>query len=85
MAKYYIAVTYDICEHINLYHDMNSYTLNSSIDFEEQARAFAQKDVASLVKVYEAETNDAEVLEKYWELPLYKEYIFEEFECSCGK
>lgn len=36
MTKYYIAVTYDICEHTNLYKDMNGSPLDLSIDIGKQ-------------------------------------------------
>ncbi|MDG5788562.1 hypothetical protein QA612_13835 [Evansella sp. AB-P1] len=77
MARYYIAVTYDVCEHNKLYEDMNEYHLDSSADFEKQIREFAKTDFAPLVKVYESDTRDFE------EIRLYKEYNFKEYECGC--
>lgn len=65
MEEYLIAVTYDICEHIELIEDVNEYPLESSIDIERQGRRFVELDVASLEKVYKSETND------------FKELIFE--------
>lgn len=77
MKEYYLAVTYDVCEHNNLFEDMNEYPLDMSIDLEKQISKFAKMDVAPLVKVYESDTSD------FQELRLYKEYKFKEFECGC--
>lgn len=77
MARYYIAVTYDVCEHDNLYQDMNEYPLDLSIDIDKQIRGFAKMDVAPLIKIYESDTSDLK------ELRLYREYNFKEFECGC--
>ncbi|MDO6448869.1 hypothetical protein [Oceanobacillus profundus] len=77
MARYYIAVTYDVCEHDNLYQDMNEYPLDLSIDIDKQIRGFANVDVAPLIKIYESDTCDLK------ELRLYREYKFKEYECSC--
>lgn len=79
MNKYYLAVTYDVCEHNRLYEDMNYYPLESSIDIEEQIKVFAKRDVAPLVKVYESDTSD------FKEPRLFKEYIFKEYECGCSQ
>ncbi|MBD3107540.1 hypothetical protein IEO70_04105 [Bacillus sp. AGMB 02131] len=78
MAKYYIAVTYDVCEYEDLYIDMNEYRLDSAEDLDQQVKEFAKLDVAPLVKVYESNTSD------YKEFWLYKEYMFKEYECSCN-
>ena len=77
MARYYIAVTYDVCEHDNLYQDMNEYPLDLSIDIDKQIKEFAKMDVAPLIKIYESDTSDLK------ELRLYREYNFKEFECGC--
>ncbi|MCP3033035.1 hypothetical protein LF817_17055 [Halobacillus sp. A1] len=74
-----MAVTYDVCEHNNLYEDMNEYPLDLTVDIDNQIRKFAKKDVAPLVKLYESETSD------FNELRLYKEYRFKEYECSCNQ
>jgi hypothetical protein len=79
MKEYYLAVTYDVCEHNNLYVDMNEYPLDMSIDLDEQISKFAKMDVAPLVKVYESNSSDFE------ELRLYKEYKFKEYECGCNQ
>lgn len=79
MTKYYIAVTYEICEHNNIYEDMNEYRVDSSADIYKQIKEFAKTDVAPLVKVYESETSDFE------DLRLYKEYQFKEYECGCNQ
>lgn len=70
-------MTYNICEHNELFEDMNEYPLESSIDMESQVRNFAKLDVAPLVKVYESETSD------FQELKLHKEFKFKEYECGC--
>jgi putative NADPH-quinone reductase len=79
MKEYYLAVTYDVCEHNNLYVDMNEYPLDMSIDLDEQISKFAKMDVAPLVKVYESNSSDFE------ELRLYKKYKFKEYECGCNQ
>ncbi len=79
MKKYYLAVTYDVCEHNNLFEDMNEYPLDMSSDLEKQISKFAKMDVAPLVKVYESDTSD------FQELRLYKEYKLKEFECGCNQ
>lgn len=79
MTRYYIAVTYDVCEHNNLYEDMNEYPLDLSIDIDKQVREFAKVDIAPIIKVYESDTSDFE------ELRLYKEYKFQEYECKCNQ
>ena len=79
MAKYYIAVTYDVCEHENLYIDMIEHELDGAENMDQEVKEIAKMDVAPLVKVYESNTSD---FKEYW---LYKEYTFKEYECSCGK
>ncbi|RLL48321.1 hypothetical protein D8M04_03375 [Oceanobacillus piezotolerans] len=78
MRRYYIAVSYDVCEHNNLYENMNEYPIDASIDLEEQVRDFAKKDVAPIIKVYESQTSD------FKEFRLYREYKFKEYECRCN-
>ncbi|SER79900.1 hypothetical protein [Salipaludibacillus aurantiacus] len=79
MTKHYLAVTYDVCEHNDLYQDMNEYCLDTSSDLDKQIRELAKRDVAPLIKVYESHTSD------FKELRLYKEYKFKEYECSCNQ
>ena len=79
MTRFYVAVTYDVCEHNHLYEDMNEYPLDSNGDLDQQIKTFAKKDIAPLVKLYEADTSD------FKELRLYKEYKFEEYECRCNQ
>jgi hypothetical protein len=78
MKKYYLAVTYEICEHDNIYLDMNDYNIDSAIDLAKQVRGFAKTDVAPSVKVYESDTTN------FKDARLYKEYHFKEYECGCG-
>lgn len=78
MKKYYIAVTYEVCEHNNLYLDMNEYKIDSSEEMDKKIRELAKLDVAPVVKVYESDTSD------YKEFRLYKEYKFKEYECGCN-
>ncbi|MGF6949934.1 hypothetical protein QF028_002439 [Neobacillus sp. B4I6] len=78
MKKYYIAVTYEVCEHNNLYLDMNEYNIEASEDMDKQIRELAKVDVAPVVKVYESDTSD------FKEFRLYKEYKFKEYECGCN-
>ncbi|WP_051556676.1 hypothetical protein [Alkalihalobacterium bogoriense] len=75
--KYYFAVTYEVCEHNDLYLDMNEYTIDSAKDLDNQIKEFAKIDVAPVVKVYESNTID------FKDFSLYKEYNFKEFECGC--
>lgn len=78
MTRYYIAVTYDVCEHNNLYEKMNEYPLDLSIDIDKQIRRFARTDIAPLIKLYESDTSD------FIALRLYKEYNFKKYECGCN-
>lgn len=78
MKKYYIAVTYDVCEHNDLYIDMNEYSMDGSKDLDKQVREVAKVDVAPVVKVYESDTSD------FKDFRLYKEYSFKEYECGCN-
>ncbi|WP_462406305.1 hypothetical protein [Gracilibacillus sp. Marseille-QA3620] len=77
MKKFYLAVTYDVCEHNDLFIDMNEYILDLTKDVEEQIKELAKVDVAPLVKVYESDTCE------FKEYRLYKEFIFKEYECGC--
>lgn len=77
MQKHYIAITYDVCKHNDLYEDMNEYVLDSFTDIDKQIKEYAKIDVAPLVKVYESATSD------FKESILYKEYTFEEYVCAC--
>lgn len=77
MKKYSFAVTYEVCEHNNIYLDMNKYNLDSTKDLDEQIREYAKVDVAPLVKVYESDTSD------FKDFKLYKEYNFKVYECGC--
>ncbi|TGB00764.1 hypothetical protein [Halobacillus salinus] len=73
----YKAVTYDVCEHQDLYQDMNDYTIDFAGDVEGQIRKLAKQDIAPVVKLYESETSD------FKEFRLYEEYRFIEYECDC--
>ncbi|WP_230200268.1 hypothetical protein [Bacillus niameyensis] len=77
--RYYKAVTYDVCEHNNLYENMNEYPLELSIDIDKQVREFAKNDIAPVIKVFESDTSD------FKEFRLYKEYKFKEYECNCNR
>lgn len=74
---YYLAITYDICEHNNLVEEMNEYRLEPGVDFEQQLIKLAKKDIAPLIKVYQSITSD------FKEVTLYKEYTFKDYECGC--
>ena len=78
MKKYYFAVTYEVCEHENLYLDMNDFIIDSSDDMDKQIKEFAKLDFAPVVKVYESDTAD------FKEFRLYKKYKFKEYECGCN-
>ena len=78
MKKYYIAVTYDVCEHNDLYIDMNEHSIDDAKDMDKIVRGLAKVDVSPLVKVYESDTND------FKNFRLYREYIFKEYECGCN-
>lgn len=77
MKKYYLAVTYDVCEHNELFQDMNEYPIRSFFDMEAEVREFAKLDIAPLVRVYESDTSD------FKNPTLHKEFIFQEYECGC--
>lgn len=79
MTRYFTAVTYDVCEHEQLYEEMNKYPLDLSVDLDKQIREFAKLDIAPLVKVYETDTSDDKVIK------FYREYTFKEYECGCNQ
>lgn len=78
MSTYYLAVTYDVCVHHDLYEDMNEYLMDGFDNLEEQVKAFAKKDIAPVVKVYQSTSSDFSD-----EITFYKEYRFKEYECNC--
>ncbi|WP_010096291.1 hypothetical protein [Ornithinibacillus scapharcae] len=80
MSNYFLAVTYDICVHNDLFEDMNEYPLESAANLVDQVRKFAKQDVAPLVKVFESTSSDFT-----GELKLYKEFRFKDYECKCAK
>ena len=77
MNKYLMAVTYEICEHNDLYMDMNEYTIDPAKDVDRQLSEIAKTDAAPLVKVYECDTSD------FKDCRLVKERRFKEYECNC--
>jgi hypothetical protein len=77
MSTYYLAVTYDVCEHHNLFQDMNEYPINSTDNLMEKVQGFAKQDIAPVVKLYESNSS------KFTHLELYKAYKFKEYECHC--
>jgi len=79
MKKYYMAITYDVCEQQGKYVDMNEYKISCLEQLDEQVRQFALADVAPIVKVYESDKSD------YENAKLYTKFKFPEYECYCGK
>ena len=79
MNKFYLAVTYEVCQHNDLYMDMNEYTIEQSDDLEERVKEIAKADVAPIVKVYESGTRT------FSDCRLYKEFSFKEYECNCDE
>ncbi|WP_138416632.1 hypothetical protein [Aquibacillus sediminis] len=77
MENYYIAVTYDVCEHNDLVEDMNQYLLNNKTSIEKQVAEFAKQDVAPLVKVYQSVNRD------FKDVQLYRDYHFVDYQCKC--
>jgi len=77
MASYYLAITYDVCEHQNLYQDMNEYPIKSTDNLMEKVKEFAKQDIAPVVKVYESNSS------KFKHIELFREYKFKEYECNC--
>ncbi|KHF39143.1 hypothetical protein [Halalkalibacter okhensis] len=75
MTKTYKAVTYDVCEHNDLYEDMNEYFIDSPEKIDEKIRELAKQDVAPLVKLYELDTRN--------EFQLIDEYKFKDYDCGC--
>ncbi|MBC5638086.1 hypothetical protein [Ornithinibacillus hominis] len=78
METYYLAVTYDVCVHNDLYEDMNQYPLDSTKEMEKQVAEIAKQDIAPVVKVFIANSADLK-----GDVTLYKEFYFKEFECNC--
>jgi len=76
--KYYIAVTYDVCEVEEFCYEMNQYDIDSNKAFYEQAKEFAKLDVASLVGIYGLHNKN-----EYTEFHEIAEYEFEEYKCKC--
>lgn len=79
MTKYFMAITYDLCEHQHLCEEMNTYILDSSTSMDTQVQAFANTDIAPLVKVYTSTTP------VFIEMSLYTSYTFKEYECRCNQ
>lgn len=79
MLRNYIAITYDVCMHNDLYEEMNTYMLDPLSDMDAQVHGLAEADFASLVKVFESPTRDGETVS------LYKEYTFSKYECNCDE
>ena len=77
MKKYLLAVTYEVCEHNDLYMDMNAYAIDPAKDVDPQLSENAKADVAPLVKVYECDTTE------FKDCRLVKEQRFKEYECNC--
>ncbi|MGN1387653.1 MAG: hypothetical protein ACI4XS_13720 [Bacillus sp. (in: firmicutes)] len=79
MKKYYMAVTYDVCEQQGTSVDMNEYEISCLEQLYEQVKKFALTDVAPIVKVFESEYSN------YENARLYSKFKFPEYECCCGK
>ena len=79
MKKYYMAVTYDVCEQQGTSVDMNEYQISCLEQLYDQVKQFALADVAPMVKVYESEKSN------YENARLFTKFKFPEYECSCGK
>ncbi|MFG6147397.1 hypothetical protein [Halobacillus sp. B23F22_1] len=81
MTRFFIAVTYDVCEHNQLYEHMNEYRLGLDLtgDIDMKIKDFAKKDAAPVVKLYESATSD------FKEFRLHREYNFKEYECRCDR
>ncbi|RKL65555.1 hypothetical protein CR203_20365 [Salipaludibacillus neizhouensis] len=77
MKKYYLAVTYDVCEHNDFFMDMNEYHLISLVILDNYAKYLAERDIAPIVRVFTSDTSD------FIGTRLYKEYKFKEYECGC--
>lgn len=75
--NFYLAVTYDVCEHNSLFEDMNGYVLDNNADLETQVAKYAKRDIAPVVKVYESETADFD------DIRLHSTFTFAEYECNC--
>lgn len=77
MSVEYFAVSYDICDEIDLFHPMNTIPIGPPCCMAEKVELLAKRDFAPLVRVYEV--NEA------GESSLYKEYVFKQFECNCSE
>lgn len=77
--KYYIAKTYDRCEHENFCVEMNEYIVESLEHIKQFVNKIAENDIAPLVKVYES------ISKQFNEIKLYKQYEFKQYECHCNK
>ncbi|MDX8044697.1 hypothetical protein SH601_01750 [Gracilibacillus sp. S3-1-1] len=58
---------------------MNEYTLESLKNLDEQLREWARKDAAPLIRVFTSNKKD------FSERTLYREFMFEEYECNCAE
>ncbi|MBD3106975.1 hypothetical protein IEO70_01100 [Bacillus sp. AGMB 02131] len=79
MKKYYMAVTYDVCEQQGTSVDMNEYEISCLEQLYEQVKKIALADVAPIVKVFESDYST------YENAKLYTKFKFPEYECACGK
>ncbi|WP_226036824.1 hypothetical protein [Aquibacillus saliphilus] len=77
MKKCYLAVTYDVCEHNDLFMDMNEYHLTTLDNLDNYVKYLAKRDIAPVVRVFTSDTSD------FIETRIYKEYKFKEYECGC--
>lgn len=78
MAKqYYVAVTYDLCDHYNVCEPMNEYVLNNIVSIDEQIDHFAKQDIAPLVKLFCLNEYDSK------QMTQCGEYKFKQYECHC--
>ncbi|HLS35027.1 MAG TPA: hypothetical protein VK061_02195 [Bacillota bacterium] len=78
MSLVYFAVTFDVCEHMDFVHQMNTFRIGCTDCIDEQAEYYADLDIAPLVKVYEMDVESKQS-------KLYKEYHFEKHDCGCGE
>lgn len=77
MKKYFIAVTYDVCQHEGFCEPMNQYVFNPKIPIEAQVKEFSGKDIAPLIKVYQSNKDDFQ--------QLVSDKEFERYNCQCGQ
>lgn len=73
MQKYYLAVTYDVCEHNDLFMDMNEYHLISLNNLDDYMKYLAKIDIAPVIRVFISDSSD------FKESRLYKEFKFREY------